>query len=403
MAQKDCPGQNETAVGPGRYLALCPRGVEPLCAAELGALPGVAGVAVLPGRPGAVAFGGGLPALYRANLHLRTASRVLLVLSDEPVTTAEALYEQARRLPWEEHLPPRGTLAVSAQGQLPGLTNTMFTALKVKDAIVDRLRDLTGARPDVRREDPDLLVNVQLYQARGGRCMLSLDSSGAPLHRRGYRRETGPAPMKETLAAAILRLAGYPEGLVPPMPLIDPCCGSGTLLIEGGLIALRRAPGLLRPIGGFGCERWRGQDRLLWRRVRAEAEAQALPAGAPFLFGRDLDRRVLRAAEQGARAAGLQSCCLLTAGDLRGARPPPGPPGMVVCNPPHGERMGQEAELLPLYQALGDTLKRHFTGYTAWVFTTNLRLGRHIGLRPAARHVLYSGDLEGRLLKFELY
>lgn len=381
------------------YLALCPRPTEPLVAAELAALPEV--LDVQPGA-GAVSFRGPQAALYRANLWLRCATRVLVPLSDRPCGGAADLYAQARELPWEEYLQPRGTLAVSAHGELPGLGNSMFTAQKVKDAIVDRFRDRKGLRPDVDPADPDLLVNVQLYKEGGGRCALALDSSGPALHRRGYRQDAATAPLKETLAAALVALSDYGAGPEEEQrPLLDLCCGGGTLVIEGGLRALRRAPGLLR---SFGFQRWRGFDAALWEGLLAEARQGALPAPArPRFHGSDIDRRMVEGARRNAGRAGLGSGAVFAQQDLRTAVPPPAPPGVVLCNPPYGERLGEGADLVSLYRALGDTLKRHFAGYRACVFTTNLALGRQIGLRPAQRHVLYNGSLEGRLLCFDLY
>ena len=408
-----------TPSGP-RYLALCAHHTAPLVAQELGALPDVAEVEV---GPGGVSFTGPLAALYRANLHLRCASRVLQLLCDLRCDGPDDLYAAARAIPWEQFMRPDGTLAVSAHGLLPSIDNSMFAALRVKDAVCDRFRDLFGVRPDIDVKQPMLRINVQLYESgkkEGGgpepRCSLSLDSSDPPLHHRGYRHSGGEAPLKETLAATIIALTGYPElavdaalpiegtasvqraGELPP--LVDLCCGSGTLLCEGGLRAQKVAPGLSRR---FGFMTWRDYDATLWQRLCDEARAQKRTVTEPFLYGADLDARAVQMTQRGLEAAGLLAVARLTCGDLRDAGPPPGPPGIVVCNPPYGERLGQDADLVALYRGLGDTLKRRFAGYTAYVFTANLALGRQIGLRPSARHVLYNANLEGRLLQFKLY
>lgn len=397
-----------------RYLALCGHNTEPLVAAELRALPEVTGVEL---GSGSVTFSGPPAALYRANLHLRCASRVLQLLGDFGCAGADELYESARRIAWEEFLRPEATLAVSARGQGPGLDNSMYAALRVKDAVCDRFRERFGVRPDVDVQQPMVRINVQLYGGPAGepRCALSLDSSDPPLHRRGYRHDGGEAPLKETLAAAILAHTGYPDGCSgaapaeaaagvaggPELPpLVDLCCGSGTLLCEGGLRALRVAPGLSRR---FGFMTWRSFDSALWQRLCEEARGQQRRVAEPFLFGADLDGRALAAAQRSLEAAGLMPHSRLACGDLRDAEPPPGGPGIVVCNPPYGERLGDSAQLVELYRGLGDTLKRRFAGYTAYVFTANLSLGRQIGLRPSARHVLYNANLEGRLLQFKLY
>lgn len=406
--------QKPLAVSAPRYLALCAHNIEPLVAAELRALPEVTGVEVGSGQ---VTFAGPLAALYRANLHLRCASRVLQRLGDFAYSGADELYEAARGLAWEEFLSPEATMAVSARGLGPGIDNSMYAALRVKDAVCDRFRARFGMRPDVDAERPMVRINVQLYSgpAAEPRCALSLDSSDPPLHHRGYRHSGGEAPLKETLAAAILAHTGYPEGCSHPgspasaagapggpelPPLVDLCCGSGTLLCEGGLRALRVAPGLSRR---FGFMSWRGFDAALWQRLSDEARGQQRRVTEPFLYGADLDGRALAAAQRSLEAAGLMTHSRLARGDLRDAEPPPGGPGIVVCNPPYGERLGDEAQLVELYRGLGDTLKRRFAGYTAYVFTANLALGRQIGLRPSARHVLYNAQLEGRLLQFKLY
>jgi putative N6-adenine-specific DNA methylase len=420
-----------------RYVALCARHTEPLVAAELRSLPEVRDIVVGHGQ---VAFLGPKAALYRANLHLRCASRVLVQFADVPCGGPDELYAAARRLPWEDYLPADGTLAVSAHGVLPGLTNSMFTALKTKDAVCDRFRERSGRRPDVDPARPQVRINVQLYRADGPdgppRCLLSLDSSDPPLHQRGYRHEAGPAPLKETLAASIVALtdelgvgagastavhavapgseatpAGAPLAPEKPrsdLPIVDLCCGSGTLLCEAGLSALRIAPGLSRR---FGFQRWRDFDAALWQRLSDEARARVREPAGRFLFGSDLDRRAVQTARRNLAAAGLGDCAQVRVQDLFEASPPPvaapaptsGPRGLVICNPPYGERLGDENDLIPLYRALGDTLKRRFLGYVAYVYTANLMLARQLGLRPSTRHVLWNGPLEGRLLRFELY
>ena len=425
QAQAQVPSRSALppgTVGP-RYLALCAHHTAPLVAAELGALAEVAEVEI---GPGGVTFTGPLAALYRANLHLRSASRVLQLLTDLRCDGPDDLYAAAREIPWEEFMRPDGTMAVSAQGLLPGIDNSMFAALRVKDAVCDRFRDLFGQRPDIDVKQPMLRINVQLYESgtkEGGgaepRCSLSLDSSDPPLHQRGYRHSGGEAPLKETLAATIIALTGYPELAVDTAapegsagvirrpqelttlpPLVDLCCGSGTLLCEGGLRALQVAPGLSRR---FGFMTWRDYDASLWQRLCDEARGQKRTTAEPFLYGADIDQRAVQTTQRSLEAAGLLSLARLTCGDLRDAVAPPGPPGIVVCNPPYGERLGKDDDLVALYRGLGDTLKRHFAGYTAYVFTANLALGRQIGLRPSARHVLFNANLEGRLLQFKLY
>ncbi|MBL9009238.1 MAG: hypothetical protein JNJ46_33570 [Myxococcales bacterium] len=414
-----------------RLRALCPRGADAQVAAELKRLPDVAEVALSPAS-GGVHFRGALSLLYRANLDLRCASRVLVELADAPCRGAEDLYAVAFGLPWEEFLSPQGTLAVSAHGTLPdvGLSNSMFVALRVKDAICDRFRARYGRRPDVSVQSPDLRIHVQLYSEnrpgerslRGApRMVISLDSSDAPLHERGYRVASVEAPLKETLAATFVEIAlrdlpmGPPpvdrEG-IPLLPtVVDLCCGSGTLLVEAGLRILQKSPGLLRSGGKarhFGFMGWRTFDQAAFQRVVEDAGRQVVRGGRVFLHGYDLDRQAISAARRNLGTAGLSPFSQIQLGDLRSVEPPvtvptSEAPRIVLCNPPYGERMGGPDELVGLYRALGDTLKRRFTGWSAYVYTANLDLAKQIGLRPSARHILWNGPLEGRLLEFRLY
>ena len=415
------------------YRALCPRGADAQVAAELQRLPGAVDIALVPGA-GGVQFRGPLSVLYRANVDLRCASRVLLQLVDAPCRGAEDLYAAAFGLPWEEYLGVQGTLAVSAHGTLPevGLSNSMFVALRVKDAICDRFRARFGRRPDVSVQAPDLRIHVQLYFAatpgeRGGRgtprMVISIDSSDTPLHERGYRVASVEAPLKETLAATFVEIAlrGLPPGPPalsadgsPMLPtIVDLCCGSGTLLVEAGLRVLGKSPGLLRSGGRarhFGFMGWRGYDRAQFDRVVEEAGRNVVRGAGVFLYGFDLDRQAISAARRNLGTAGLSPFSQVQLGDLRTIEPPvvahtpnEAAPHIVLCNPPYGERMSTPDELVSLYRGLGDTLKRRFTGYSAFVYTANLDLAKQIGLRPSARHILFNGPLEGRLLEFKLY
>jgi putative N6-adenine-specific DNA methylase len=412
--------------------ALCPRGAEPQITAELNRLPDVKDVAVAAGA-GGVRFFGALSTLYRANLELRCASRLLVELCDATCRGPEDLYAAAFGLPWEEFLSPQGTLAVSAHGTLPdvGLSNSMFVALRVKDAICDRFRARYGRRPDVSVQSPDLRIHVQLYSEGAGRgqrglprMVISLDSSDTPLHERGYRVATVEAPLKETLAATFVEIAlrELPAGPppvdrdgAPILPtVVDLCCGSGTLLVEAGLRILRKSPGLLRTGGKarhFGFMGWRTFDPGSFQRIVDESGRQLVRGGSVFLHGYDLDRQAISAARRNLGTAGLSPFSQIQLGDLRSVEPPvaavglptPEAPRIVLCNPPYGERMGEQDQLVSLYRALGDTLKRRFTGYSAYVYTANLDLAKQIGLRPSARHILFNGPLEGRLLEFKLY
>lgn len=370
------------------FFATTAKGVEEVLARELVAL-GIASAA----EPGGVRFSGDWSACYRANLWLRTANRVLLPLVTFPCATPQELYAGVRTAVWHDHLTPDMTLAVDCNLRDSALTHSGFVALKTKDAIVDAIRDRAGRRPNVDTRDPDLRVNVHLVK---NRCTVSLDTSGVPLDRRGYRLDRNEAPLRETLAAALVQLSGW-DGTVP---LADPMCGSGTIPIEAALFAARRAPGLLRP--GFAFQRWPAYDRELWRRLTEEAAGEARASLPVPLVGYDRSPRALAVARQNSIRAGVQGLVTLAERELSAFSPPPGP-GVLLFNPPYGRRLGEEEELKPLYRQIGDVMKQRCTGYTAWVFTGSADLAKCVGLRASRRIVLFNGPIECRLLKYELY
>jgi len=372
-----------------QFFATTAKGVEEVLAAELVRL----GVSDVSAEGGGVRFSGGMEAAYRANLWLRTASRVLMPLAEFPCETPEDLYQGARAIPWTEYLTPSMTLAVDCNLRDSTLTHSGFVALKTKDAIVDELRERCGSRPNVDTKDPDLRVNVRLFR---NRCTVSLDCSGTPLDRRGYRLDRHEAPLKENLAAALVELSGW-DGSVP---FLDPMCGTGTIAIEAALKALRVPPGLLR--AGFGFQRWPGFDRGLWDRLVEEARAGMLTALPAPIFGSDISHSAVAMAHENARRAGVADLISLGRGVIAELAPPPGP-GILIFNPPYGKRLGEEEELKPLYKEIGDTMKQRCKGYTAYLFTGNLELAKSVGLKASRRIVLYNGPIECRLLKYEMY
>jgi putative N6-adenine-specific DNA methylase len=372
-----------------QFFATTAKGVEEVLAAELVSI-GATGVAV---ESGGVRFGGGMEAAYRANLWLRTASRVLMTLAEFPCETPEQLYQGVRAVGWTKYLTPDMTLAVDCNLRDSALTHSGFVALKSKDAIVDDLRDALGSRPNVDTKDPDLRVNVRLFR---NRCTLSLDCSGTPLDRRGYRLDRHEAPLKENLAAALIELSGWDC----TTPLLDPMCGTGTIAIEASMKALRIPPGLLR--AGFGFQRWAGFDRQLWERLVEEARQGMLAALPAPVLGSDISHSAIAMANENARRAGVRELITLGRCPIDELVPPPGP-GVLIFNPPYGKRLGEEEELKPLYRQIGDVLKQRCKGYTAYLFTGNLELAKHVGLRASRRMVLYNGPIECRLLKYEMY
>ncbi len=381
------------------FFAPTARGTAQVAADELRAL----GLQDVRAQAGGVSFRGDLAAGYRALLGARVPTRVLLRLGRFEAQRPEEVYEGARAVPWQDHLDPRRTFAVHAVAPQDAWANRTLLTLRVKDAIVDSLRDRAGARPSVDKERPDVRVHVHLgAAARGGpvtRVTVSLDLAGEPLHRRGLDRAGAHAPLKETLAAALLYLMGWPERAARGEPLVDPLCGSGTLLVEGAWMALGVAPGLARR--RFGVHGWRGHDPALWDRVRRElAAAEPLVDRAALrLVGYDRSEAALAAARANARRAGVSDVIALERRALPDAAPPAGlGPGLVLTNPPYGVRLGDEGALTPLYETLGDVLRRRFLGYRAGVFTGSPALARAVGLKAQAKHALYNGPIECRLL-----
>lgn len=371
-----------------RFFAATAKGVEQVLAEEMKTI----GLTVEAVEKGGVRFLGDMADCYRANLWLRTASRILMPLTEFSADSPDSLYDGVRSVPWHRHLNPEMTLAVECNLRDSAMTHSGFVALKVKDAIVDAIRDKCGRRPNVSPRDPDLLVNVHLAR---NRCTVSLDTSGAGLDRRGYRTEAGVAPLRETLAAALVDLTGW-NGTVP---LVDPMCGSGTIVIEAALKALCRAPGLLRQ---FGFQRWPEFHQDVWRRIVDEARGVQKPSVSVPLMGYDRSARTLEYASRNCRRAGVERWVKFSRGDISKLEPPP-QPGILLFNPPYGRRIGEEEELKTLYRQIGDVMKQRCAGYTAWLFTGSAELAKSVGLKASRRIVLYNGPLECRLLKYELY
>jgi len=382
--------------GAHAFFAACPRHVADLLAGELRAL----GLEVTREHPAGVEFVGPLSHGYRACLESRTASRVLLALAEVPLDSAEALYEAASAVRWEDHLSPEGSLAVDVVGQGPAwLRHTRFAAQKVKDAIVDRFRDRHGTRPSVDLEAPDLRVSLRLARGQGS---LAIDLSGDPLHRRGYRQSGVEAPLKENLAAALLLRCRWPEMAAAGAAFVDPMCGSGTLVIEAALMAADVAPGLSRR--RFGFERWLGHDVAAWQAVRQAALERRRPEalGQGRLRGFDREQAAIRAALANSGRCGVGEHLLFERRDLSALPKAPEVAGLVLVNPPYGARLEEEATLRPLYELLGQRLIECFAGWEAAVLTGNPPLGRALRLRARRSHTFFNGPIECRLLRFEL-
>ncbi|MCC7461896.1 MAG: bifunctional 23S rRNA (guanine(2069)-N(7))-methyltransferase RlmK/23S rRNA (guanine(2445)-N(2))-methyltransferase RlmL [Gammaproteobacteria bacterium] len=382
-----------------RCVATVPRGLADLLVDELRAL----GIADARERGAHVQFGGGLPAAYRACLHSRVASRVLLEIAQFAAPTTADFYAAACAVDWRAHLGPEGTLACEFTGRHPGITHSQFGALRLKDAICDRLRADTGRRPDIDPARPSLRVHAH---ANAAQVTLYVDLAGEGLHRRGYRTEAGEAPLRENLAAGMLLRAGWPRLCAAGAPFLDPLCGSGTLVIEAALIAAGMAPGLGREY--FGFLGWRGHDAALWARLVGEARAvaaavrDARPADAAPLRGTDRDAAVLRNAAANAGRAGVADWVRFEALPVGAVRPPDATPGLIVTNPPYGERLGEAATARALHRELGLVLREHFAGWQAAILTGLEGGTRELQLRVKRTHTLWNGPIECRLLRIDL-
>jgi putative N6-adenine-specific DNA methylase len=379
--------QEKESVNNIPHFATCARGVEPVLANELRDL-GAADVD--PGR-GGVHFAGDRAMLYRANLWLRTAIRILCPVVEATVFSPEELYEAVRSVDWSLYLTPDHTLAVDCNVRDSRITHSKYAALKTKDAICDQFVERCGRRPSVDVDEPLVGLNLHIYRDQ---AVLSLDSSGESLHKRGYRPILTRAPLNEALAAALILLTEW-KG---EARLVDPLCGSGTLPIEAAWIALARPPGLTRR--RFGFQGWMDFDVRLWTELRDEARRGVRKQLQAFVGGSDVRRDAIAFARTNARAAGIGHLVRFEVKDVRVFRPPPGPPGTLICNPPYGERIGEEKELRALYRVLGEVFRERCGGWSAYVFTGNPALAREIGMAPAEQVALFNGRIPCRLLKF---
>lgn len=368
-------------------VATCSRGLEQVLAEEVRAFGG----ADVASTRGAVRFEGSAEVLAAVCIGARTAMRVLSPLAVASVSDRSDLYRLASDVAWEEFLTSGGSLWVDVAGRHPGFANTRFAAQVVKDAVVDRMREQSAGRPSVDRDAPDLPIHLHL--GRDG-VSLSLDCVGAPLSRRGYRPASGPAPLNEALAAGLLLLAGY-DGSAP---LVDPFCGGGTLAIEAGLIANRLAPNLTR---SFAFERFPGHDPDVLNDVRERFRKQSSRAPAP-IEGRDADPAAVRAARANARRAGVIQTVRFGQQEAT-AMTLPEDAGLIVANPPYGQRMGEGQALGMLYQAFGDRLKAVGEGWTAWLLVGDADLVKRVGLKASRRIPVHNGPIECRWLRYDLY
>jgi 23S rRNA (guanine2445-N2)-methyltransferase / 23S rRNA (guanine2069-N7)-methyltransferase len=378
------------------WIATAPIGAASVLAEELASW----GAIDIRERSNDVKFQGTLEVGYRACLWSRTATRVLLSLGSLDASSSESIYAAVRRIDWREHFTAGATLACDCSGGNAAIRHTLYGAQLLKDAVCDQLRDATGERPNIAPERPDVLLHLHVA---GPAALLSVDFSGESLHRRGYRLEAGPAPLKENVAAAVLIRAGWPAIAAGGGVLLDPMCGSGALLTEAALIAADAAPGSERSY--FGFTGWRGHDGALWRRLCDEARARrAARPPRRCIFGSDLDAEAVRTSLANAANAGVADWIHVECRAIEDVTAPvtEAAPGLVVCNPPYGERIGAQSGLSDLYTQLGTVLRERFRGWKAAILTGNPPLARHLGIYAKRTHRFYNGTIECRLLRFEL-
>ncbi len=339
----------------------------------------------------AVSFTGDTEIMYRINYACRTALRVLKPVFHFEIQEQKDLYEQIFEFPWENHLDAEHSFSIDAVISYTVFTNSQFVAQRSKDAIADRLREKLGKRPSVDLENPDLKINVHLFKDS---CTVAFDSSGQSLHRRGYRKSTGPAPINEVLAAGLVQLSEWD----PVTPLYDPMCGSGTLLIEAAMLAKNMPAGFFREEWGF--MKWRDFDPVLWEKVKEECRSLVSEVKLN-LYGTDRAERAIDSARENLRFTGLYDDIFLKVVSFEDATPP-FEKGFIISNPPYDERLKIEDSLV-FYKMIGDTLKRKYAGYTAWFISSDLESIKFIGLRPSRRIPVFNGPLECRFVKFDMF
>jgi len=372
-----------------RILVTCPKGIAPYLKNEIEAL----GFPIDYEREAAIVTGGTLGDTLRLNLHLRTGHRVLYLLSESEVNSPNDLYRWIAGLSWEGILHEDGYLCITSTVDHPSIKDTRFANQKCKDAIVDRLQQICGRRPDSGPARDRAVVHLFW---KGTKAQLYLDTSGEPLSRRGYRLIPVQAPMQETLAAAIVLATGWNgKG-----PFVNPMCGSGTIAIEAALIALNRAPGMMRT--NFGFQHIKGFPQPAWKELRRKAQEKAVRYFPGKIIATDMDRRAIAAAEQNTANAGVQNWIHLAVCDYTETDVPP-EGGIVIMNPPYGERLGNVQKLERTYAGMGDFLKTACSGYRGFIFTGNVELAKKVGLKTRRRLIFFNSGIECRLLEYELY
>ncbi len=339
----------------------------------------------------AVKYKGNLATLYKSNLYLRTAIKVLRPIKTFNIRTQEDLYTNVKRIPWNQYFSVDETFAIDGVVSGEIFTHSKFVALRTKDAIADQFREEIGTRPNVDTNDPDLRINVHILN---NTCTISLDSSGTSLGKRGYKEEQVEAPLSEVLAAGMIILSGWDK----KSNFIDPMCGSGTIVIEAALMAQNIAAGSFRD---FAFQKWRDYDYQLWKEILQDAKMDRIPSSAKII-AYDIAPEAVHVTKGNAERAGVLDNISVTKSDFLETKHD-GEPATIVVNPPYGDRLMEEDDIIPLYQEMGTQLKHVYNGCDAWIISGNLRAIKFIGLKPSRKIELYNGPIQCKFHKFELY
>jgi len=370
-------------------LVTCPRGIAPYLAGEVRDL----GFSVPEEMIAAVETEGTLHDAMRLNLHLRTGHRVIFLVEAFRASTPEELYRKLTGIAWENYIPSAGYVSVTASVENPSIRDTRFAGLKCKDAIVDRIKMKRGRRPD---SGPEKRGAAVFLHWRDSAVSIYLDTTGEPLSRRGYRKIPLQAPLQETLAAALILASGWNgEGA-----FINPMCGSGTLAVEAALIGLNKAPGLLRSRYAF--QHLLGFDPAEWQSMRREARMKTRKSIAGPIIASDIRPEAVKASKLNAKTAGVDHLIEFRVCDFR-ETPVPAEGGIIMVNPEYGKRMGEKKSLENVYRGIGDFFKQRCSGYRGYIFTGNPDLAKKVGLRTKRRLPFFNGEIECRLLEYDLY
>lgn len=370
-----------------QFFATCPRGLEPLLQQELQAL----GAKQLDPTDGGVGFSGDFAMCYKANLESRMATRILWRVDKGQYKTEDDIYKAAYAQPWHTWFDVGRNFMVKVTATKSPLKSLEFVTLRIKDAVCDRFRQEVGSRPYIDTKTPDVRVHAYLTDSL---YELFLDTSGAALFQRGLRQSSIEAPLRENLAAGILKLSGWQPGT----PLLDPMCGSGTFLLEAAMMALDIAPGSRR---AFAFQKFKHFDEAAWNKIQQQAKAREKKAGFQKLYGSDMDLRAVRVAKKNLEHAGLADVVQISHVDFTEVSPP-ADHGVLVANPPYGVRIGEDEELAALYPKMGEALKRKFAGWNTYFLTTDMRLPKLMRLSPSKRTPLFNGPLECRLFEIKM-